>query len=77
MARLNKERQEKLEPKRVDYSYNALKEIEGVSIIKRTDTEVRFLWKGHMVKFYPYSGWHTGKSITDGRGFKNLIKQLQ
>jgi len=31
---------------------------------------------GSTINFFPYSGWHSGKSIEDGRGFKNLLKQL-
>lgn len=38
--------------------------------------EIQFYHKDQLVKFYPFTGWHTGKSINDGRGIKNLIKQL-
>jgi hypothetical protein len=38
---------------------------------------ITFTWKGHPVKLYPYSGWHTGKTIKDGRGIENLLKQLK
>lgn len=31
---------------------------------------------GQTVTFYPYTGWFTGKSVVDGRGVKNLIKQI-
>lgn len=30
-----------------------------------------------IVHFYPYSGWHTGKSINDGRGWNNLYNQIK
>lgn len=35
-----------------------------------------FVFKGNPIKFWPYSGWHSGKGIKDGRGFENLLKQL-
>ena len=38
---------------------------------------LEFKYKGNTIKFYPYSGWHSGKGIKDGRGFQNLIKQLE
>src|SRR5690606_35841086 len=40
------------------------------------ETKIEFIFKGNIVRFFPYSGWHTGKSITDGRGWANLVKQL-
>jgi sporulation-control protein spo0M len=36
-----------------------------------------FEYKDQTVTFYPYKGWATGKSIKDGRGIKNLIKQIK
>lgn len=74
--RLNQEREERLQPKRVQSTFDELKsmgfepEIIGA---KRIDFE----YNGMKVQFWPYSGWHTGKSIKDGRGFKNLKKQLK
>ena len=72
----NKERQELLEPGRVDY---AIKKITDLGIEVRPideGRELQFTYKGHLVKFWPYTGWHTGKSVKDGRGIKNLLKQL-
>lgn len=48
----------------------------GIEVTEVGATELRFMFRGHLVKFYPYSGWHTGKSIQDGRGFKHLYDQL-
>ena len=36
-----------------------------------------FQHKGHTIRFYPYTGWFTGKGIKDGRGLENLLKQLK
>ena len=41
------------------------------------ETKITFEYKGHKVTLFPYSGWHTGKSIKDGRGIDNLLKQLK
>lgn len=73
--RLNEERQKKLEPKRI---LNASMEISDLNldIISIDDKQIQFRFKGETVTYFPYSGWATGKSIKDGRGLKNLIKQL-
>lgn len=36
-----------------------------------------FLFKGSVVTFYPYTGWASGKTIVDGRGIKELLKQIK
>ena len=76
MARLNTERQFKLEPKRIEFS---IKEIENIGIpVQYSDsTSIRFIFKKYLVTFFPYSGWYTGKSIIDGRGLDKLLKQLK
>jgi predicted nucleotidyltransferase len=72
--RLDKDREAELQPKRMEYAIDKLNSIVSLTLI--TDTEIQFYWKGELVKFFPYSGWHTGKSIKDGRGLQNLLKQL-
>lgn len=76
MARLNKEREARLQPKRIK---NAIEEIKrrGLELISQDTTKVKFRYKGDVITFFPYSGWHTGKGIKDGRGFKNLFNQLE
>lgn len=76
MARLNIERQEKLTPVRIQKAIDELTKI-GIKLEYQDDTEIWFYWKGSRVKFWPYSGWHSGRSIKDGRGLKELIKQLK
>lgn len=75
MSRLNTERQNKLEPIRLRTAINEIQKL-GITIINYTDKMIEFEYKGHIVKYFPYSGWATGKAIKDGRGLKNLIKQL-
>lgn len=74
--RLNIERQNTLEPKRLEF---AKKEIEklGYSITYQSETELQFMYMGHKVYFFPYSGWHSGSTIKDGRGLKKLLKQIK
>lgn len=76
MARLNIERQNELEPKRIDYAKQKIQEL-GYDIIYETDRYIQFIFKDHKIIFYPYSGWHTGKTITDGRGIKKLLNQIK
>lgn len=73
--RLDKEREAELQPKRMDF---AIKELNKLGIKSQSDdTKIVFQHHGERVIFYPYSGWHTGKSIKDGRGLANLLKQLK
>jgi hypothetical protein len=73
--RLNKLREQELQPERMDYAKAEL-EKKGYLVSKIGDTELQFMHNGELVRLYPYSGWHSGKSIKDGRGLKKLLKQL-
>lgn len=75
MPRLDKERQSKLEPKRIETAISEIEKLD-INIYYKDDTCIKFWFNGETVIYYAYSGWHTGKSIKDGRGLKNLIKQL-
>jgi len=76
MARLDIERQQKLEPVRINKAIAEIKAL-GLEIVYQDSTQIRFNFKGNLITFYPYSGWHTGKGINDGRGLNNLLKQLK
>lgn len=76
MARLDKKRQEELEPKRFDFAKNIILHL-GLEILSEDKTKIIFKFKEEKVTLFPYSGWHTGKSIEDGRGIQKLIKQLK
>jgi len=76
MARQDIELQKELEPQRMEYAKNRIAEL-GFEILYESATELRFLYKNETVRLFPYSGWHSGKSITDGRGIKNLIEQIK
>lgn len=78
MARQDQERQAKLEPKRMAYAKEQI-EKKGYEVIAVSDTELQFIhdsqW-GHKIHFFPYSGWHSGSTIKDGRGLNKLLKQI-
>lgn len=75
MARLDIERQKKLEPERIKWAKKKIQEL-GFDITFECETRIEFEFKGETVKLFPYSGWHTGKSIKDGRGIQKLLNQL-
>lgn len=76
MARLNQQRQNDLEPKRHNNAIDKITAL-GFEIIIETNKMICFEYLGHIISFYPYSGWATGKTINDGRGLENLLKQLK
>lgn len=75
MARLDKERQKELEPKRIDYVRNLLID-KGLEIVNEDTTKIIFMLKENRITIFPYSGYFNGKGIKAGRGINNLIKQL-
>lgn len=76
MSRLDTERQEALEPIRVDHAREKLQAL-GLKVLYAFANEIGFNYNGKLVKLYPYSGWFTGKTVTDGRGLDNLLAQLK
>jgi hypothetical protein len=76
MARLDLDRQKQLEPKRINHALNEFEKL-NIEIISFDNTKIIFKFKEEKVTYFPYSGWHSGKSIVDGRGFENLKKQLK
>jgi hypothetical protein len=75
MVRQDQEKQKKLEPKRLEYAVEQITK-EGYKIHYQDKTKIIFEFNNHNVTLYPYSGWHTGKSIKDGRGIEKLLNQI-
>jgi len=75
MARLNIERQLQLEPKRMEHAMVKIAE-KGYEPIKVSDTEINFKKDNSTIYFFPYSGWHSGKGIAEGRGLSKLLRQI-
>jgi hypothetical protein len=65
----------KIESERLQSTAKKLESL-GFEIWDITDKKIQFYYKESLVTFYPFTGWHTGKSIKDGRGFNNLLKQI-
>jgi hypothetical protein len=75
--RLNQERQEKLEPVRIEGTKRKLEALGYEVTLDERNKKLTFIHKNCRVTLYPYSGWFTGKTVTDGRGFKNLLRQIK
>ena len=75
-SRLDQEREARLQPKRMQVAIDAINKL-GLPITYKDDVKIEFIYGGSKVSFFPYSGWHSGKSIKDGRGLDNLLKQLK
>lgn len=74
--RLNIKRQKELEPKWLQYAKEQITTL-GYEITLECKSRLEFTFKGERVQLFPYSGWHTGKSIKDGRGLEKLLKQIK
>ncbi len=74
--RQDAERQKKLEPKRIAFAKKSIENL-GYKITYQDETKLKFEFKAENVTLFPYSGWHAGKSIKDGRGVDKLLKQLK
>lgn len=75
MARLDIDRQMRLEPKRIETAVKLIEQL-GYKISYRDNTKIQFTHRGGTVTYFPYSGWAAGKTIRDGRGLANLLGQL-
>jgi len=74
--RLDQAREAAIQPIRMQTAKTQIT-MRGFEIKKETATSIEFEHKGHPVTFFPYSGWHSGKTINDGRGLKQLLNQLE
>ena len=75
-SRLNQDREQRLQPERLRTCKEKLEDM-GFIVDQIDHTLLQFKLNGNIIKFYPYSGWHSGKGVKDGRGFANLLKQLE
>ena len=76
MVRLNLERQERLEPKRMKFCLEKLSEL-GLKPKSVSSNEINFRFRGQNCKLFPYSGWWSCKGLGSGRGFYSLIGKIQ
>lgn len=65
------------ETERVAYATNEITVLGYTCQYSTNDKCLLFDYKGATVRFYPYKGWFTGKTVKDGRGLRNLLKQIK
>ena len=73
--RLDIDRQNLLEPKRIEFAKKELEKL-GYEVAVR-EKEIFFLHNFEVISLFPYSGWFSGKGIGSGRGLNKLIKKLK
>lgn len=73
-GRTRQEREE-IEKDRYDYALRKLSKL-GMPIKPVNKSRIDIKFRGNIIQFFPYTGWHSGKGIKDGRGFKKLYNQL-
>lgn len=77
--RLDQDREKRLQPVRMQKAIDAIEAL-GYEVTVVSETEIHFVTnhiQGYKVKYWPYSGWATGRDIKDGRGLSKLLKQLK
>lgn len=74
--RTNDPIKQELEPKRVQFAIEQIKKA-GYSVNTISKNQISFEYKGAIVHVFPYTGWFTGKTVKDGRGIFNLLKQIK
>jgi hypothetical protein len=77
MARLDQDRQNRLEPQRMESTRKKLVSL-GCKVTMAYDGKA---WDvtfpdGRFVRFWPYSGWFSGKKGLQGRGFAKLLDAI-
>jgi hypothetical protein len=79
MSELNddfKEYKDGIQSDRMKYAKEQITAL-GYEIIFEDRTKLQFEFNGKKVNLFPYTGWHTGPTIKDGRGIENLLKQIK
>lgn len=74
---LDKEKKLNLEPDRIVFANDKIKELGYITVISEELKYIQFVHNKHTILFFPYTGWASGKGIKDGRGLNNLLKQLK
>ena len=73
---LRKERRERRELSRMEYARGAIERL-GYKVTLISNTTIMFEFRGEKVRVYPFTGWFTGKTVTDGRGINKLLRQIK
>lgn len=73
---LLKERRQSKEGDRIAYAKRRFEEKGIVYIYNENQKAIEFAYKGCIIRFFPYTGWASGRTIKDCRGIENLLKQI-
>ena len=65
-----------IQPERMNIALFELAFI-NVDVVFQNESEIHFMHKGSLIKYFPYTGWATGKTINDGRGLQTLLNQIK
>lgn len=74
--RLDTERQERLQPLRMQDAKDMLTQL-NLPITFEDETTIKFTFKGNAISYWPYSGWFSGKGVSSGRGIRLLNQRLK
>lgn len=61
---------------RLDFAKRNIEDF-GYEVLRVSEKELQFEHNGNLIKFFPFTGWATGRGIKDGRGLENLLNQLE
>jgi hypothetical protein len=64
------------EKDRIVYATNRITELGYTCKWIEQSKCLQFDFKGSTVRLFPYTGWFSGKTVKDGRGLNNLLKQI-
>jgi hypothetical protein len=70
-----KEDSEHLKPQTLEELKEVVEYLE-LDVVRETPASFVFIYDNHEVTYFRKSKWFSGKSVQDGRGAENLIKQL-
>lgn len=77
MSSIDPEMKNRLESQRKEYAEKALDKAGIIATFMPKEKCFEFVFNGQKVRHFPYTGWFTGKSVVDGRGIHNLLKQIK
>ena len=75
--RINQEREARLQPLRIRVATEKIEALGYSTTFIEKAKALNFQFKGSQIAYYPYSGWHTGGTIKDGRGIEKLLNQIK
>lgn len=74
MKELRLKERQSVEPRRFEYAIRKLQEA-GNTVDEDFEDDKLLVVNGY-IKFWPFTGWYSGKGIGSGRGINNLIRAI-